>query len=249
MPDAPADAARWADVLAHAEAIYKHITESTPSHFEVAPVTLRIVMIFWRAVRLYDAVIILLKAQLPEEAAILVRSLIEVSLHLRQLQAEPENRTSLVYGWLNSSITEQEGLLKHCEKNEAVTKGEETLKRRRQDIAKEFSQLGIPKPLKFLDRKVAAKRYGRSEEEILFYQWSHESVHGSEAAWMFARKDVGEGTVGVFGKTGNPRILSLVVHFAARSMTDAAEAMFAIMGWQFPAAVKEGLAQIERVLG
>jgi hypothetical protein len=32
-------------------------------------------------------------------------------------------------------------------------------------------------------------------------------------------------------------------------MTDAAEAMFAIMGWQFPAVVEEQLAQIEQVLG
>jgi hypothetical protein len=249
MPDAPADAARWAEVLAYAEAIYKHVTESTPSRFEVAPVTVRIIMMFWRAVRLYDAVIILLKAQMPEEAAILARSLIEVSLHLRQLEAEPENRASLVYGWLNGSITEQEGLLKHCEKNEAVTKGEEMLKRRRQDIAKEFSQRGYPKPVKFFETKVAAKRYGRSEEEMLFYQWTHESVHGSEAVWMFAKMEVEEGTVGMFGKTGNQRVLSHVAHFSARAMADAADATFAIVGWKFPAVVKEHLAQIERVLG
>jgi hypothetical protein len=66
MPDAPADVARWAEVLAHAEAIYKHITESTPSDLEVATVTSRILLMFTRAVRLYDAVIILLKTRLPE---------------------------------------------------------------------------------------------------------------------------------------------------------------------------------------
>lgn len=186
---------------------------------------------------------------MPEEAAILARSLIEVSLHLRQLQAEPENRTSLVYGWINSSITEQEGILRHCVKNEAVASAEETLKRRRQDIAKEFSQLGFPRPMKFLETKIAAKRYGRSEEEILFYQWSHESVHGSEAVWMFAKMEVEEGIVGMFGKTGNPRVLSHVAHFAARAMADAADATFAIVGWKFPAAVKEQVAQIELVLG
>jgi len=32
-------------------------------------------------------------------------------------------------------------------------------------------------------------------------------------------------------------------------MADAAEAMFAIMGWRFPAAVKEQMGLIERVLG
>jgi hypothetical protein len=103
--------------------------------------------------------------------------------------------------------------------------------------------------MKVFKTKVAAKRYGRSEEEMLFYQWYHESVHDSEAAWIFAKMDGEEGTVGVFSKTGNPRILSFVAHFAARSMTDAAEAMFAIMGWQFPAVVEEQLAQIEQVLG
>jgi len=147
MSDAPTDPARWAEVLAHAEAIYKYVTESTPSRFEVPPVTVRIIMMFWRAVRLYDAVIILLQAQMPEEAAILARSLIDVSLQLRQLQAEPENRTSLVFGWINGSITEQEGILKHCVRNEAVAKAEETLRRRRQVIAKVFSELGVPKPM------------------------------------------------------------------------------------------------------
>jgi len=52
MPDAPADVARWAEVLAHAEAIYKHITEGTPSELEVATVTSRIRLMFTRAVRL-----------------------------------------------------------------------------------------------------------------------------------------------------------------------------------------------------
>jgi hypothetical protein len=55
--------------------------------------------------------------------------------------------------------------------------------------------------------------------------------------------------MGLFGKTGNPRNLSFVAHFAARSMTDAAEAMFTIGLEIFPAVVKEHLAQTEQALG
>jgi hypothetical protein len=80
---------------------------------------------FWRAVRLYDGVLCLVKAHLPEEAAILARSLFEVSLDLRQLEAEPEHREALVYGWINTSLNEQMGLLQNCVPTDAVAQAKD----------------------------------------------------------------------------------------------------------------------------
>jgi hypothetical protein len=250
MPDdAATDQSRWGVVLQNAEAIEKQVREHTPSLPSVTPVQSHIVMMFWRAVRLYNGVLCLIKAELPEEAAILARSLFEVSLHLRQLEAEPKNRDALVYRWINDSITEQLGLLKNCVQNEAVAEGNTNLEKRRQQTAKDFSGLGITKPLPFLDTKVSAKRFGWSEDKILFYEWSHESVHGTEAVWMFAKIGMDDGTVGLFGKTANPRALAYITHFAGKSMAQAAKAMFAIMGWTFPSTVREHVAKIERAFG
>ena len=99
------------DILGHAENIHNIIRERTPKVFDIRPVDQHMIGMFWRAVRLYDAVLILLKNQLPEEAAILARSLFEVSLHLQQLDAEPREKDALIFGWINRSLTEQMGLL------------------------------------------------------------------------------------------------------------------------------------------
>ena len=92
MPNATSVEDRWSQMLSNAEAIQREITENTPTLFDVTISTSHIVSMYWCAIRLNDGIIILLKAELPEEAAILARSLIEVSLNLRQLQAEPDFR-------------------------------------------------------------------------------------------------------------------------------------------------------------
>jgi hypothetical protein len=66
---------------------------------------------YWRSVRLFDATLLLLKAELPEENAIVARSLFEESLRLQQLAADEAERDALVLGWANGSITERLGLL------------------------------------------------------------------------------------------------------------------------------------------
>jgi len=92
VPNATSVEDRWSQMLSNAEAIQREITENTPTLFDVTISTSHIVSMYWRAIRLNDGIIILLKAELPEEAAILARSFIEISLNLRQLQAEPDFR-------------------------------------------------------------------------------------------------------------------------------------------------------------
>src|SRR5436190_14065033 len=64
---------------------------------------------YWRCVRLFDATLLLLKAELPEEAAIVARSLFEESLRLQQLAADEADRDALILGWANGSIGERLG--------------------------------------------------------------------------------------------------------------------------------------------
>lgn len=233
MPDPSTRDLPWADILGYAENILHIVREHTPKLFDIRPVDQHMIGMFWRAVRLYDGVLLLLKNQLPEEGAILARSLFEVSLHLQQLDAEPREKDALIFGWVNTSINEQIGLLHHCEPSEVVDGGVANLQQREKGNRKAASEVGVGKFRNFLDPKVAAKRYGR-EDDILLYEWSHESVHGSEAGWLFSKRMMAEPVVGFFAKNGDTRIRSHVARFAARSIAKSTEAVFRMMNWTLP---------------
>ena len=48
-----------------------------------------------------------------------------------------------------------------------------------------------------------AQRFGR-RDDLWTHAWSHQSVHGSDVAWLFARHKLASGVVGLFAKTGDP---------------------------------------------
>jgi hypothetical protein len=233
-----------AAILGHAENILNVIRERTPKLFDIRPVDQHMVGMFWRAVRLYDGVLILLKNQLPEEAAILGRSLFEVSLHLQQLDAEPRQKDALIFGWVNTSITEQIGLLRNCEPSESVDSGLAYLQQREKDNRTTATATGVTRFRSFSDPKVAARRFGR-EDDILLYEWSHESVHGTEAGWMFSRRLLAQPVVGFFAKNGDAGILSHVTRFAARSIVESAKAAFRMIGWTLPPELEAELTTIQ----
>ena len=242
----------WVEVSALAEKLLLLVGDSTPKgEFPVTPsANIHIVGMLWRAYRLYDGVLILLKAELPEEAAILARSLFEVSVRLRQLEAEPHNRNALILSWVNRSIKQQFGLLQvgkafelDTDIDEAVARLEEHRKQNREYA----SELGVGPFKSFLTVKDAAKRFDR-KDGYWTYEWAHESVHGTDAAWMFARLRPAVDMVGLYAKTGNPSLRSSFAHFAARSMADAAKAVFAILGWTLPPELEQTVSDIEGVL-
>ena len=69
-----------------ADDLLSRLKACTPkTEFEIPTAHVYIVGMFWRAVRLYDGTLVLLKSELPEESALLARSLFEESLRLRQL--------------------------------------------------------------------------------------------------------------------------------------------------------------------
>src|SRR5687768_843180 len=74
--------------------------------------------LFMRAWRLFDAIIILLERNLPEEAVILSRALFTDALRLAEMQAAGPDRAALSLAYVNESIDEKQSLV-----NEAVRVG------------------------------------------------------------------------------------------------------------------------------
>ena len=238
----------WVELLAHAERLL-HLVENSPpkGEFPVTPsANIHIVSMFCRARRLYAGVLILLRAELPEEAAILARKLFEISLYLQELETDPQNRFALVFGWVNRSINEEFGLLKACAPQPGLDEAFATLEKRRKENNENASELGVSF-LTFLETKIAAKQFRRSGD-ILIYKRAHESVHGSEAARMFATQRPAEDTIGIYEKTGNVIVLTHFAHFAAKSMVAAAKATLAIFGWTLPPELEQTVGDIEQIL-
>ena len=71
---------------------------------EILAAQTHILGMFWRSLRLYQGALLLLKAELPEEAAFLARSLFEASLRLKQMADEPQQRDRLILHWVNNLI-------------------------------------------------------------------------------------------------------------------------------------------------
>lgn len=252
MTDTTKKESPWAEVLAHAEKLLQLVSKFAPKEpFNIPTAHMQVVVaMFWRARRLYDGVLVLLKDQLPEEAMFLARSLFEDSLRLQQLAEDVQNRDALILGWVNTSITEKRGLLEV-----AKTSGLETdfvtalasLEDERQELQKYAPKYGVTSLLSFLPTREAASKYGR-KDDYWTYHWAHESVHGSDAVWMFARQRPAVGTVYLYARTGNPSVLSSFAHFSARSIADAAKAISTILGWTLPTGLEQTVGDIEGVL-
>lgn len=241
----------WVEALAHAEKLLQLVKDSAPrGEFPVTAVVHHIVGMLRRALRLYDGVLVLLKAELPEEAAILARSLFEVSLRLQQLKAEPHNRNALIFDWVSDSITQQHGLLrvgKSCGLDADIDEVVARLEEQRKENRKYASELGVTRFQSFLTVKDAAFRFDR-KKEYWSYEWAHESVHSTDAAWMFAKRRPAADTIGLYAKTGDPMVLSHFARFAARSMADATKAVFTILDWTLAPGLEQTVTDIEAVL-
>jgi Family of unknown function (DUF5677) len=241
----------WVPVLAHADRLLQLVNESSPKgEFEIPTAYIHIAGMFWRARRLYDGVLLLLKGELPEEAAFLARSLFETSLRLQQLADEAANRNALILGWANRSIDEQRGLLevgRACGHDTDIGSALASLEEQRQKLHDYGARHGVTGFQAFRSVKDGAFRFGR-KDDYWTYEWAHESVHGTDAAWMFARRKSSENTAGLYAKTNDPTLLSGFALFAARSMANASEAAFTIFGWALPAELMETVKEIERTL-
>ena len=194
MMDANNRESVWVEVLARAEGLLQHIRENSPKGvFEIPAAHIQVVVaIFWRAVRLYDGVLVLLKNQQPEEAMFLARSLFEDGLRLQELAEDIQNRDALILCWVNRSIGENRGLLevgKACGLDTDISAAVTSLEGEVRELQKYARQHGVMKFQTFLSTREAALKFGR-REDYWTYHWAHESVHGSDASWMFAKQDL-----------------------------------------------------------
>jgi len=217
----------WSHTFSMAKQVLKEVKDGSPKEpFEMPTALVFVLGMFWRAVRLYEATLRLLESHLPEEGAILARSLFEESLRLRQLADDKENRGSPILGWANHSISEQVGLIRDAESLGLEPNAQlilTVLEQNRTKLRSYARRNGISKLVTFLSVKDAAKRYGR-KDDYWTYAWSHESVHGSDSAWSFSRRRLAPSVVGLFAKNADPQFLIGFAAFAAVSLADAAEA-------------------------
>jgi uncharacterized protein DUF5677 len=201
-----------------------------------------------RSHRLYEAALLLFKAELPEEAAILGRSLFETAMRLRELADEPGERDHLLVGWLRDSVNQRKGLFETAKSlglDPDVRAYVLGLDEQRNKLDASARELGAERSKAFLPLRDAAKRFDRTDE-FWAYEWAHEAVHGSEAASIFLTR-VAEGTTRLHAKTNDLHVRGPFLRFVARSMADAASAAYSILGWSAPD-FEEPVRAIERVM-
>lgn len=240
----------WVAVLARAEELLQIVSSSVPSaEFELPTAHAHIVGMFWRSRRLYEGVLILLKAELPEEALFLARSLFEESLRVRQLDADADSRDALILGWANDSIEEQRGLLRV-----AVATGQDddvsaplaALEKQQTHLNEYARRHGVMRLKPFASIRDLAIRFGR-KDDLWTYALAHESVHGSDSFWMFSRRRPARDVAAFHAKNADPTFRSSIAFFAAKSMRDAAASAFNMRGWTLPAKVTQTVDEIENL--
>jgi hypothetical protein len=243
--------ALWQTIEPHAARLLTVLQQTVPKGpSEIRTHYVFILGMFWRSVRLYHGILVLLKAQLPEEAALLARSLFEESLRLRQLADEPGNRDALVLGWANDSITERVNLFRTAKAmglDNDIDASLASLEEKRRELDTYRGRRGVGRFLPFLSEKDAAIRYDR-KDDYWTYALAHEFVHGSDVAWMYGRQNIAADTVGLFAQTDNPEFRAGIAHFAAASLTEVAVATFSILGWPINPEVQAPFSEIQRVL-
>ena len=178
---------------------------------------------------IYEAALHLLRANLPEEAGIIDRSLFETALRLMQLAADPADRDVLIIGWVGDSLNRRQGLF-HTAKSPGL---DPDVSEQLADLAEQRNRLdefAAGRRWKaFLEPGEAAKRFNR-KDDFWTYEWAHQSVHGGEAASIFSTRVDGD-TTHLAAKVNEPSVLGAFAQFAARAMADAAAATYTILGW------------------
>jgi hypothetical protein len=242
----------WESVEAHAKALLDKVRHQAPrAELEYRSPDATVLGMFWRSVRLYDGVLLLLREQLPEEAAFLARSLFETALRLQQLAEEADDRDGLSLHYVNRSIDEKVGLLKVAKQldlDQDIDGAVGVLEAERRALNGYRQRHNVRSLRSFRSVRDAALRFGR-KEDYWFYEWCHESVHGTDACWMFARHKGPNEALGFHAKTDHAVLRASLAGFAATSVTQATVATFVIFGWQLPDEFVESAKEIERLLG
>jgi hypothetical protein len=237
------DSSLWPMVSGHADRLLQLLEDR---RFEGQARDVAAIFMYSRTRRLYEAALLLLKAHLPEEAAILGRSLFETAMQLMQLAADAADRDVLIIGWAGDSLNRRESLF-HTAKSLGldpdVSEKLALLKEQRKRLDA-YAAGRRWKP--FLEPREAALRFDR-KDDFWTYEWAHQSVHGGEASSIFSTRVEGD-TTRLHAKTDEPRVLGLFAQFAARAMADAATATYKIVGWTPIPDFEEPVRAMEQLL-
>jgi len=202
----------------------------------------------FRCIRLFEAVIALLRAGFLEESVFLWRSLFEEGLRLRDLATNPKTRNETLLGWFRSSIRQRKGLFltaKHIGLDQDIGQQLEAIKMETQQLEERKKQLGITRDRQFLSVKDLAIRHDK-KDEYWDYELAHEMVHGSDSAWIFSRQRQSDGTLAFHSRTPDRGLVSAFCAHAAVSLVEAQEATFSILERApAPAAIRQLLKQIQ----
>ena len=239
----------WSQVLPLMRQLQSLAESAAPKGpFDTKPIDAFILGMFWRCVRLHRAATALLETSLPEECTIIARSLFEESLHLQELADTPADRDALILKWAKKSIHEKRGLIKDAQSLGLEVDPQpifRALDDQQRDLDEYLRRHPVGKLRPFLSVRAAAVRYGR-KDCYWTYAWSHEAVHGSDAAWLFARRRVASDTVALFARTDDPALLIGFAAFAARSLAEAVQAVCSIFGWSPPGDLRKLAEQIDQ---
>jgi Family of unknown function (DUF5677) len=233
----------WPTVSEHADRLLQLLKEGV---FEGSARDAAVASMYWRTRRLYEAALILLKAQLPEEASIIARSLFEAAMRLMQLAADPADRDVLIIGWVGDSIQQREGLFRTAKSVGLASDIDEHLERFSEE-RRRLQAYAAGRPWKrFHTPGEAARRFNRADD-FWSYELAHESVHGSDAASLFSTRARGNERR-MHARVSEPSVLGAFAHFAARAMADAATATYKILGWSPIPDFEEPVRAMEQLL-
>ncbi|NKB88812.1 MAG: hypothetical protein GKS06_11400 [Acidobacteria bacterium] len=191
---------------------------------------------FWRSRRLYEAILFLLDAAQPEEAAILARSLFEDSMRLMELAEDENKRDARIIWWMNDSIQRAFNLQRGdpaFEVEDRLILSRHELEGRRAGLQRYAAYHGVTKYERFSSPKDAATRFDRKMSYSL-YMWAHQATHGNDAVWGVAAVKRPEGGELLNAKTADVLWLKMVANFAIQAVFDAMIAAASVLGWAVP---------------
>jgi hypothetical protein len=190
------------------------------------------VLTYSRTRSLLEGVVRLVDDHLPEEALMLVRSLLSDSLMLAELAARPNDRLALGFGWLWES-NNRLGSLGRSAAEVGLPRASEwplAIARRRDVIQAAMKARGVTRRKSFASDKELAKRSGRARE-YWDYKLFSEVIHRPDLAQAFRQQRKAPGEFEVHLHNNDPDLLAAALVGAMTSALHAHKACAEMFGW------------------
>ncbi len=205
------------------------IEEPTHSTRFVGPLVFAVLA---RATSRFLAIELLLRKNLHEEAAIVLRSLANDSLRLRYLAASPETRTASALWWWNQFLGEVEKLGRAARRTHQDGDGEDLLawvRERRHENEARQRDLGVPRLIAMpAEGRQLALAVGDPDSEIDYLLSTNPSHSALASAWSEASR-ADDGTTGIHVGRPDPAMTIALAGRAVHHFLHSASAMMKII--------------------